>query len=260
MYKKSLLSIAFLIMLSILAACGGDEADENENAETNTGEQTNEQANEPAEELEMPEADLEGLPDVIAEVNEAEITREQFETIYTIQFQQAAMQMQMTGQELNQDELKQQVAENMIDQQLLIQAADEQGMESSEDEVNTVINELLAQNGLESKEDLITALEEQGTTEEDFMQQVEEQVKVDNLIANESGELEPSDEEVQALYDQMVEQQEQLNQSEEEQDIPSLEEVRADLEDQIVLQKQSEVALDMISQLREDADITNHLG
>ncbi|WP_440896672.1 SurA N-terminal domain-containing protein [Amphibacillus sp. Q70] len=251
MYKKSLLSIAFLLMFSILAACSNDGAEE-ENAEPNP--------DEVPEQAEMPEPDLEGIPDIVAEVNEEEIAKDEFETNYMAQFQQAALQMQMSGQELDQDQLKQQVVEGMIGQELLTQEANNEGIEASEEEINSIIDDLIEQNGFESEEDLFAVLEEQGTDQEDFMQQVETQAKVDSLIISESSEtLEASEEEIQQLYDQMVEQQEQLNQGGEEQDIPELEEVREGLEDQIIMQKESEVAQELVNRLRENAEISIHL-
>lgn len=253
-------------MFTILAACSNDDegaADDNneESGESNTEEQA-EGGAEGGEMPEMPEPDLEGVPDTVAEVNGEEISKDEFETAYTSQFQQMAMQMQMTGEELDQDQLKQQVAESLIGQELLVQEANNEGIEASEDEVNSTIDGLIEQNNFESREDLIAALEEQGTGEEEFMQQVESQVQLDTLINNESGDLEASEEEMQELYDQLVAQQEQQGQQSEsgaEQEIPSFEEAQPNLEQQVINQKRAEVVQGLISELRENAEVSTNL-
>ncbi|WP_066187302.1 SurA N-terminal domain-containing protein [Gracilibacillus timonensis] len=267
MNKKTIWSIAFLFMFTILAACSNDDdgaSDDNseEAGDSNTEEQAEGGAEGGGEMPEMPEPDLEGVPDTVAEVNGEEISKDEFETAYTSQFQQMAMQMQMTGEELDQDQLKQQVAESLIGQELLVQEANNEGIEASEDEVNSTIDGLIEQNNFESREDLIAALEEQGTGEEEFMQQVESQVQLDTLINNESGDLEASEEEMQELYDQLVAQQEQQGQqseSGEEQSIPSFEEAQPNLEQQVINQKRAEVVQGLISELRENAEVSTNL-
>ncbi|MDS8765667.1 SurA N-terminal domain-containing protein, partial [Streptococcus pneumoniae] len=84
---------------------------------------------------EMPEPDLEGIPEVVAEVNGEEVSKEEFETAYTGQFQQAAMQAQMSGQEIDQNQLKTQLAESMVGQKLLVQEAENQELTASDEEV-----------------------------------------------------------------------------------------------------------------------------
>ena len=88
------------------------------------------------------------------------------------------------------------------------------------------------------------------------MSQVEMQVKVDKLIAEESGEINPSDEELQELYDQQVEQMEQM---ETEEEPPSFEEMKPQLEEQVVMQKEGEAAQALVEELKADADVTMHL-
>ncbi|MBY8910963.1 SurA N-terminal domain-containing protein, partial [Salinicoccus roseus] len=83
--------------------------------------------------------DLEGIPDVVAEVNGEEITKEDFEQTYTNQFQSAAMQQQMTGEELDQEQMKKDILDGMISQRLFIQEVDNRDMSASEEEVDEIV-------------------------------------------------------------------------------------------------------------------------
>jgi hypothetical protein len=268
--KKWLSSLTIIGSLLLLGACNGDE----EAAETEDTGAAQEEAPEASEESgaaaegeenaesasaeqpEQPEPDLEGVPDVVAEVNGTEIEKPEFEEAYTMQFQQAAMMSQMSGEEVNQDDLKTQVADGLVSQELLIQEADNRELEVTEEDTNGVLDELVEQNGMESQDDLFAAFEEQDMPKDEVMSQVEMQVKVDKLIAEESGEINPSDEELQELYDQQVEQMEQM---ETEEETPSFEEMKPQLEEQVVMQKEGEAAQALVEELKADADVTMHL-
>lgn len=269
--KKLLFSLSLGTSIAVLAACGGgDESAENTNEEPetqeeaasgnsddaaseNNGETTGEE--ESAEHPEMPEPDLEDVPDVVAEVNGEEITKEEFEQVYTLQFQQMAMQQQMSGEEVDQDQLKEQVVELMIDQKLLLQEAENSDISVPEEEVNETIDQLVERNGLESQDEFFAALEEQGMSEEEVRSQLETELKANKLIAEEAGDIEPTEEELQTMYDEMTRQQEESGEGE----VPSFEDIRPQLEDQVKMTKEGEAAQDLVEELREDADVTIHL-
>ncbi|SDN77346.1 SurA N-terminal domain-containing protein [Alkalicoccus daliensis] len=268
MHKKLFLSVTAAAAVSIFTACGGENNDntaaENQNgsnienqeqaAENGTNEINNTDA------PQQPEPQLEDVPDVVAEVNEAEITKDEFETAYQGMFMQASQETQMTGEEVNQDELKEETAENLVRNELLVQEAENRDISVSEEEVEQTLEELAVQNGLESSEDLLAALEQQGTEEEEVMVEIEEQAKLDELIANEAGDIEVTDEEVEEMYEQMTAQQEQMAGNEGNgTELPALEEVRPEIENEIESQKQNEYAHDLVEDLREDADVTIHL-
>lgn len=261
--KKWLSSLTIIGSLLLLGACNGDEetteetgaASEEQAAESTETAEGGEEAAQ-GEQPEMPEPDLEGIPDVVAEVNGETIEKPEFEEAYTMQFQQAAMMSQMSGEEVNQDDLKKQIADGLVSQELLIQEADNRELEVTEEDTNGVLDDLVEQNGMESQDDLFAAFEEQDMPKEEVMEQVELQVKVDKLIAEEAGEINPSEEELQELYDQQVEQMEQM---ETEEEPPSFEEMQPQLKEQVVMQKEGEAAQTLVEQLKEDADVTVHL-
>ena len=253
--KKWLSSLTIIGSLLLLGACNGDEEEATE--ETGSAEEAAApESGAAAEQPEMPEPDLEGVPDVVAEVNGTEIEKAEFEEAYNMQFQQMAMMSQMSGEELNQDDLKKQVADGLVSQELLIQEADNREIEVTEEDTNGVLDSLVEQNGMESQDDLFAAFEEQGMPKDEVMSQVDMQVKIDKLIAEEAGDIEPSKEEMQEIYDAQVAQMEQM---ETEEEPPSFEEMEPQLKEQVVMQKESEAAQTLVADLKESADVTMHL-
>ncbi|MFG6150132.1 SurA N-terminal domain-containing protein [Halobacillus sp. B23F22_1] len=256
MNKKWLLSLIMAAFVMFLAACNSDEESAEGDSE-GKGEEKQQQEEGEGEQPEMPEPDLENVPDVVAEVNDEEINKEEFESAYEGSFQQMAMQSQMSGQELDQDQLKKQTAESLVGQELLTQKAEDEGYEASQEDIDKTLEELAQQNQMESKDEFLAALEEQGMGEDEVMSQVETQVKVDQLIASEAGDTEPSEEELEEAYAQMEAQQEQMG--EEGGEMPSYEDAKPDLEEQVKTQKEQEATQKLVENLREDADVTVHL-
>ncbi|WNF35095.1 SurA N-terminal domain-containing protein [Bacillaceae bacterium IKA-2] len=257
--KTWVLSFSLAVSLSLIAACSDvDESGKENNEESVTQEEgsANLDGGESAEQMEMTEPDLEGIPDVVAEVNGKEITKEEFEIAYTGQFMQASMQSQMTGEVVDQDQLKKQIAESMIGSELLIQEANSRSFKVSEDDIEKILDELIAQNGLESKDEFMAVFKEQGMDEKEVMSLLEIQVKIDQLIASESGDIKPTDEELKELYDLMVVQQEQMGG---EADIPSFDEMKPDLIKQVQRQNEAEASEILVERLRKDGDVTNNL-
>lgn len=251
--KKWLSSLTIAGSLLLLGACSGDEEAAEEKSST---EETAHESGAAAEQPEMPEPDLEDVPEVVAEVNGTEIEKGEFEEAYNMQFQQMAMMSQMTGEELNQDDLKKQVADGLVSQELLIQEADNRELDVTEEDTSGVLDQLVEQNGMESQDDLFAAFEEQGMPKDEVMSQVDMQVKIDKLIAEEAGDIEPSKEEMQEIYDQQVAQMEQM---ETEEEPPSFEEMEPQLKEQVVMQKEGEAAQSLVADLKESADVTVHL-
>lgn len=257
--KKWLTMISLAATMLTVAACG-DESAEDENSEG--AESTEEgQAAEGGEAAEMPEPDLEDVPDVVAEINGEEISKEEFEQVYTGQFQQAAMMQEMTGEEVNQDEMKQQIADGLVSERLLIQEAENRDISASEEDVDEMIAEIVEANGMESEDEFFTAMEESGMSEDDIRAELEKQVKVEALIAEETGDVEPTEEELEEIYDEQIAAREEAeSQSEgEETEAPSFEDVRPQIEEQVVREKEAEAAQGLAEELREDADVTVNL-
>lgn len=249
MRSKKLLAAAAAASALVLAGCSSDEPADDAAESSETADQGTEEdaANGP---------DLEGIPDVVAEVDDEEITRDEFVTAYEGSYQQAAQQSQASGQEVDEDAVKEQTVETLVNTSLLVQQAEERGFESTDAEVDETLGELATSYGMGSADELLSALEEQGTEEDEVRAQVATQVKVDALLEDEAGDIEPTRAELREAYDTAVAQAEQAGGGAE---IPPFEDVRPQLAEQVRTQKQSAVAEGLLTTLREDADITINL-
>ena len=231
-----------------LTACGGgdDSASKAEPSEQPTSQEESagaEQAQEP---------DLEGIPDVVAEVNGQEVTKEDFVVLYEAQFQQAVTQAAQTGGEQpDEDALKEQTAEQLVDTTLMAQEAETRGIAVTEADVDDELATLAKENQLGSAEELIAALEKQGATEDQARAQLESQMVIEQLVADEAGPVEPTEQELRKIYDAASKQQPQ--------EIPPFAKVRPQLVEQAKSDRMAEVAQTLVDALREDADITVNL-
>lgn len=244
MKKKWLISVVIAGSLAFATGCAG-----NTGAETPAGGSTASSA------AEIPTPDLEGVPDVVATVNGLEITREEFTTSYEGSFQQMAMQAQVTGQELDQEQLKTQTLDNLIGNKLLIQEADNRGIEASAEAVAATTDELVQRNQFTSPDELFAALEEQGVSKEEATGQITQQVRLDALLAEEGADAAPTEEELKAAYEQVKASGAAAQGGE----VPPYEEVKPQLEQQAKDQKKSEVAIALVEKLRKDADVVSNL-
>ncbi len=237
-----------------LSACGSEDGDSNDADAASSAPS----ASAPADPEAAPEADLDGLPDVVAVVNGEEIGRDEFEQVYTRQFESASGQAQSTGQPVDQDVLKEQTAEGLVGNALLTQEADRLDIAATKADVNAELATLMKQNGLTSRKDLAPLLEQQGLSIADLLEQVEAQIRIDRLIKKITpGALKVTKQEVRALYDQVAEQQAANPQN--AQELPPLNQVRGEIVDQIRGDKQGQAAQALVTDLRKDADVTINL-
>ncbi len=86
------------------------------------------------------------------------------------------------------------------------------------------------------------------------------QLKIEDLIADEFGEFEVTDEEIGAAYQRAKDQQEQMaSQSGQEAQVPSLDEMRPRLEEQVKGEKSTEATQKFAGELRDKGDVTINL-
>lgn len=252
MPKKLLLSIAAVAAAFSLAACGTDGDD----ADTDDAAQSQEQG-----EQAMPEPELDDIPDVVAVVNGEEISGESFSENYESQYQQLTMQAQMTGEEPDQEELKSQALDMMINSELLVAKAEDEGFSASDDDIDEYLDSMAEENGLESADALQEEFEAQGLSEDRVREDIQKEVLIEQVIDT-IDIPEPSDDELQEIYDMQVEQLEAMNEQVEEdqaQEVPSFEELEPELEEQAVAQKENEAVTELLEDLRDDADIETHI-
>ncbi len=200
------------------------------------------------------EADVSDVPEVVATVNGTEITKDDFVQTYQSQYQQMAMQQQAGGQAPDEEQLKTQVAEQLVNNELLRQGAEDAGIKATDKDIDTTLDEIAKQSGLGSGDEVVSALEQQGISAEQVRQDAASQFAITTYIEQEADIAEPSDEELKAQYDAMVEQQSAAGGSAEE--VPSFEEMKDQLAQQATMQQQNEAATEIAGKLRESGDVT----
>ena len=197
------------------------------------------------------------IPDPVAEVNGTEITKDEFVTVLQGQYQQMTMQAQMTGQPVDENQLKSQTLEGLVGSELLRQEAVERGLEVSDAEVDTALAGFAEANQA-SEDEFFAAMGEQGLDRDAVMEQIEKQLLVDKLIVDEYGEFSATDQEIEAAYEQLVQQQ-AMSGGQAGGGLPPLEQVRGEVEQQLVAEQQAQAMQTLSEELREDADVTEHL-
>lgn len=230
-----------------LSACGGGGSDDGDGAKASSSEQSSSSV------------DLEGVPDVVAEVNGEEITKEEFAPLYEAQLQQATSQAQMGGQAPDEAAVQKQTADNLVDTELLSQEAESRGIEVTDQDVDDELASLAKQNQLGSIEELLKALDEQGTTEDQARAQVETQVMVERLVADEAGPAKVTEKQLRTLYSQAKKAAQQQAQAGQAQEIPPYAKVKGQLRDRAEADQVGTVAQSLVEDLRKDADITVNL-
>lgn len=206
---------------------------------------------------ETTEADLSGIPDVVAVVNGEEIGRDDFVAVYEPQFEQSAA----AGQAVDQDDLKKQTLDLMVDNTLLVQEAEARGFSASEKQIEESLQTFATNNGMASADEYVAALQEQqGLSEDEVRAQVADGIVIEALVDDEMGDEPIAESELRELYDQAVAQQEQLGQAQGgAAEVPSFEEVRPQLEEAAQSQRQQETLTRIVDEARKDAEIERRL-
>jgi uncharacterized coiled-coil protein SlyX len=245
--QNRLLGLFLAVLLAAATACGGSGSQDE--ADTSASKQSQGAKSDPS----TPGSDLGAVPEVVAEVNGQEIPKSDFVEAYKAQSQQAALQSQ-TGQQVDDQQLRKQVVQGLVSNELLLQEAEKRKITPSDRQIEQTLKELAAQNGLKSADALVAALEKQGMDRKEINAQAATQTKLNQLVAEETGDVSATDKEVRAMYEQLKAQQEQAG-AQGGQALPPLAQVRSRLEDQVESQKESEAAGVLLGKLRKKADI-----
>lgn len=264
--RRTLAALTLTAALGLTAACSGGQDDPSQASDgggqaapaaSDGGGQAAPGASDgggAADDPQAQEADVSDVPEVVATVNGTEITKDDFVQTYQSQYQQMAMQQQAGGQAPDEEQLKTQVAEQLVNNELLRQGAEDAGIKATDKDIDTTLDEIAKQNGLGSGDEVVSALEQQGISAEQVRQDAASQFAITTYIEQEADIAEPSDEELKAQYDALVEQQSAAGGSAEE--VPSFEEMKDQLAQQATMQQQNEAATEIAGKLRESGDVT----
>lgn len=201
---------------------------------------------------------------VIAEVNGMEISQQEYFSL----LQQQAPQSNLSSSQII--PFRYNVLDALIERKLIMDQAEELGVnvEISESEIDERYNAILEQNEMNDQE-LADALAEQGYTigqlRDDIKSSLTDSKTITETIDQGISEIEVTDQEIQALYEQRYPETEtseadSANETDtaaesSENERPELEEVKNDLETEIRNQKRNQAINDWLSELKESAEI-----
>ncbi|UVI36265.1 SurA N-terminal domain-containing protein [Brevibacterium spongiae] len=258
--NRWLLGLAMSVSVVALAACGsqGDDAKPQESsaaAEQSPGADSADQS----QQNQQSKPNTKDIPKVVAEVNGKKITKEEFVPLFETQYQQMQMQAQQSGQPVNEKDLKKQTAENLVSTEVLVQEADKRKISVTDKDVDKGLKES-AKSGQMSEKDFLKAMKDQGMDEKKVRSELQNQMKIENLVEDEYGEFKVSGEEIGQAYEQAKTQQEQMaQQGGQQQEMPSIDEMRPQLKEQVKNQKSQEATQKFAKKLRKQADVTINL-
>lgn len=187
-----------------------------------------------------------GGKEAVAVVNGEEVAMEEFERQldqFKANYEQQGLPFP-EGEDLAQ--LKQQIVDQLVSKTLLVQEADSRGITATEDEIQSQYEETVK--GFPDKKAFEQALEDQGLSQEDLERLIADSIKIENLLdpVVEKAEVDaPTEDELHKLYDQYSQQQE----------LPPFEDVKDQLEAELLNQRQNEVVQDFIQELKAESTI-----
>ncbi|WP_341856126.1 SurA N-terminal domain-containing protein [Brachybacterium sp. GPGPB12] len=161
--RRTLAALTLTAALGLTAACGGGQDDASQASDG--GGQAAPAASDgggAADDPQAQEADVSDVPEVVATVNGTEITKDDFVQTYQSQYQQMAMQQQAGGQAPDEERLKTQVAERLVNNESLRQGAEDADIKASDKDIDTTLDEIAKQSGLGSGDEVVSALEQAG--------------------------------------------------------------------------------------------------
>lgn len=178
----------------------------------------------------------------VAIVNGEEISREQFNE----NLAQFRASVEQSGATLSDDEIKEQTVSAMVNNRLLVQGATDAGIVVTDEDVTAEL-ELIEENA-GGAEALDAQLNELALSREELRDQIREQLSINKYVEAEAdfANITVSEEDITSFYENISASNEQF---------PPLDDVRPQIEQQLILQKQQERVSELIDELRADAEI-----
>lgn len=183
--------------------------------------------------------------DPVARVNGEEISRADYDALATQLDNQQQLDMEGLQTESD-DEIDSEVVDTLVGQELLRQAVSSAGINVSGEQLDAQLQATRSQ--FESDQAYQQALADENVTEEQLKSQLAQQLATQSYLSQavDTDGITVSDEEIQSQYESLA-----SNQS----DIPPLSEIRGQLEQSLLQQKQQQLVDEHIQQLRSQADV-----
>jgi len=182
----------------------------------------------------------------VAIVNGKKIYQKEYAESLTLIEQTVTQQGEDITQATVQEAVKKQALEMLVNSALLITAAEKNGVTAEKDEIQVKYDELVTQLG--SQEELTKKMAEVNLSEEKLRRNIRERIITDKYIESETKikDITVSETEVTEFVKQI---------STGDTKLPPLEEIRPQIEAQILSQKQQQVIQDLLEKLKGEADI-----
>lgn len=252
--KKKIITVLLLMVMGLLllTACGGEDADDNNGGnEEGNGDAVEDQEPQAAEEIDLDRFEED---DAFIRVNGEEILFSEFEEEFERSKNMAAQQY---GIDLEDEQaaamipqIQQQAIQSLISQNVMLQEAEDQGIEVTDEEIEQNIEGLTEQFG--GEEGLQTAMEAEGLDDDSLRGFLRENLMIENLMSQNlnMNDIEVTEEEKEEYYAQLEEQWE-----EQEQESVPYEEVEEQIAQQLQQQKQQELQMNYLEELIDDSEI-----
>ncbi len=187
--------------------------------------------------------------DTVAIVNGFKITRDEFDKNVSMIMQSATLSGADVADPIVVKQINDQALDILINNALLIEGARGAGISADGAEVQTQYDAIVASVG--GAEELAKRMAEVGLTEEQLRSNIEDRILADAFIEAQTDikNLSVSDEEVQSYYDTVA------SQITEGTETPSLDEIKPQIEAQILSQKQQELVTAFLKKLRDEATV-----
>lgn len=222
--RKILISLLGLSLL--LGACGGKK--EEDPAETGVL---------PVEEGELIEND-----ELALTINDVDILGHEYNLMYI----QTKIQLYNFGSDISDTELIKEMSLNtLVEQELLIQSANEEGIEVTKEEVEEQYDELMAENG----EDVMAFLDEYKLETDAFKNQISFSLYLNEYMES-FLQVDLSEDEVKEFYEQLKEENENT---------AEFDEIKDQIEERLIALKQEEKVKNILDDLKEKSKIEIHI-
>ncbi|HLS20606.1 MAG TPA: SurA N-terminal domain-containing protein [Bacillota bacterium] len=223
---RKILLFTALFSLTFLLACGDskEEVQEEQTFEITTEEKVDHD-------------------EVVMYLNGEEVTGDR----YNLAYLQTKVQLFQLGQDVSdQEEIKQLALEALLEQELLQQDATEKGIEVAEEDVEEELSLIKS----ESQDSFDAFLEAYSFDESSYKMMLSFAMLYDKYIADQFPNIEVTDEEVEAAYDEIKSDNEE---------IAAFEDIKESLRSGLARQKESEKMQERIDSLKDKAEIETNI-
>lgn len=232
--KKYIVGCLLLVLAMVLVACG-DKKDEEE--------ETKDEENPLAPSVDISDEEKVDDDKVVAIVNGNEVKG----GVYNLVYAQLKLQSAQLGDETDNKEMKDLTMESVIDREIVMQEAKEEGIDITEKEAEKEFKTMKEENS----EALETLLEQYQITEDGFKEQLRFELIMDEFLSK-TIDVDVSDDDVKEFYE---EAKEEAKEGDDEGEIPEFDEVKDQIKESMEQEEMTLALQDKVDEIKETAEI-----